>query len=123
MSPRARSTPLPFSGSGRRSAVIIDTGTSANLAAANWLRNRDAILKALGRPLPKITPAFASFRYGDGRVSDVHWAAILPFATVGYAGHFMAYVVEADIPALPGKEALETLGGHLNFCERVLTLE
>ena len=22
-----------------------------------------------------------------------------------------------------GKEALETLGGHLNFCERVLTLE
>ena len=35
----------------------------------------------------------------------------------------MAYVVEADIPALPGKEALETLGGHLNFRERVRTQE
>ena len=32
-------------------------------------------------------------------------------------------VVDADIPALLRKEALETLGGHLNFCERVLTLE
>ena len=35
----------------------------------------------------------------------------------------MAYVVDADVPALLGKEALETLGGHLNFRERVLTLE
>ena len=35
----------------------------------------------------------------------------------------MAYVVDAEIPALLGKEALETLGAHLNFCQRVLTLE
>ena len=34
----------------------------------------------------------------------------------------MAYVVDEDIPVLLGKEALETLGGHLNFCERVLAL-
>ena len=89
----------------------------------NWPNSRSAILQALGRPLAKITPGFASFRYGDGRVGDVHRAAVIPIAIVGYAGHFMAYVVDADIPALLGKEALETLAGHLNFCERVLTQE
>ena len=114
---------LPYSGSARHSTAIIDTGASANLVGVNWLNNRNAILKALGRPLAKIAPAFASFRYGDGRVGDVHRAAVIPIAIVGYAGHFMAYVVDADIPALLGKEALETLAGHLNFCERVLTLE
>ena len=35
----------------------------------------------------------------------------------------MAYVVDAEIPALLGKEALETLGAHLNFRQRVLSLE
>ena len=32
-------------------------------------------------------------------------------------------MVGADIPALLGKEAAETLGGRPNFCERVLALE
>ena len=32
-------------------------------------------------------------------------------------------MVDADIPALLGKEALETLGGHPNVRERVLTPE
>ena len=35
---------------------------------------------------------------------------------------FWAYVVDADIPALLGQEAVGTLGGHLDSCERVLTL-
>ena len=67
--------------------------------------------------------AFASFRYGDGRIGNVHKAAVIPIAIVGCTGQFMAYVVDAEIPALLGKEALETLGAHLNFCRRVLTLE
>ena len=110
-------------GVGGSSKVILDTGASANLAGVSWLNNHDAILKALGRPQAKITLAFDSFRYGNGRVGDVHRAAIIPIAIVGHTGHFTAYVVDADIPALSGKEALETLGGHLNLCERVLTLE
>ena len=77
----------------------------------------------MGRPLAKITLAFSSFRYGDGRVGDVRRAAVVPVAIVGYAGRFMAHVVDADIPALLRKVALETLGGHRNFRERVLTLE
>ena len=112
-----------YSGSVRHSTAIIDTGASANLVGANWLNNHNAIRKASGRPLAKITPASSSYRYGDGRVGDVHRAAVVPIAIVGYAGHFMAYVVDADFPASLGQEALETLGGHLDFCERVLALE
>ena len=43
-------------------------------------------------------------------------------AIVGYTGQFLAYIADADIPALLEKEALETLGGHLNFRRCVLTL-
>ena len=110
-------------GVGGSSKVILDTGASANLVGASWLNNHNAILKASGRPQAKITPAFATFRCGDGRVGDVRRAAIIPIAIAGHTGHFMAYVVDAEIPALLGKEALETLGSHLDFCERVLIME
>ena len=85
-------------GLGRPSKVILDTGASANLVGADWLNNHNAILKALGRPQAKITPAFASFRYGDGRVRGAHRAAIIPIPIAGYTGRYMAYVVDADIP-------------------------
>ena len=75
-------------GFGRPSKVILDTEASANLVGVDWLNNRNAILKALGRPQAKITPAFASFRYGGGRVGDVHRAAIIPIAIAGCTGHF-----------------------------------
>ena len=35
----------------------------------------------------------------------------------------MAYAVDSDVPAILGKEALGTLGGHLDFRKRVLTLK
>ena len=110
-------------GVGGSSRVILETGASANLVGESWLNNHNAILKASGRPQAKITQSFASFRYGGGRVGDARRAAMIPIAIAGHTGHFMAYVVDGKIPALLGKEALETLGSHLNFCERVLTLK
>ena len=89
----------------RPSKVILDTVALANLVGADWLNNRNAIPNALGRPQAKITPALASFRCGDGRVGDVHRAAIIPIAIVVYTRHFMAYVADNDIPVLLGKEA------------------
>ena len=77
----------------------------------NWLNNHNAKLKALGRPLAKITPAFANFRYGNGHVGEVHRSAIIPIAIAGRTGHLMAYVVDADIPALMGKMPSAHLGG------------
>lgn len=100
---------FPYGGPGRHSTVIIDTGNSANLVGAKWLNNHNAILRGSGRPLAKITPAFASFRYGDGRIGDARRAACIPIAIVGYAGQLMAYVADADIPTFLGEEALETL--------------
>ena len=105
------------------STVIIDTAASANLVGVKWLNNPNATLRSLGRPPAKHKEALASFRYGDGRVGDVHNAAVIPIAIAGYTGQFMAYAVDADIPALLGKQALETLGSLLNSRQRVLTLE
>ena len=87
-------------GVGGSSKVILDTGASANLVGASWLNNHNAILKASGRPQAKIAPAFASFRYGGGRVGDVHCAAMIPIAIAGHAGHFMAYVVGVAVEKL-----------------------
>ena len=97
------------------SAVIIDTGASANPVGARWPNNHNAILRSLGRDEAKGAPASASFRYGDGHVGIVHKAAIVPMATMGRTGHFVAYVADADIPALLGKEELETLSANLVF--------
>ena len=94
----------------RDSVVIIDTGASANLVGAKWLEKHNLILRSIGRPQASVREAFASFRYGDGRVGDVHKAALIPLAIAGCTGHFMAYVVVAEIPALLEKAALETLG-------------
>ena len=102
-------------GTVRDSLVIIDTGASANSVGAKWLEKRNLILQSIGRPQAKVREAFASFRYGDGRIGTVHKAAIIPIAIAGCTGQFMAYVVDAEIPVLLGKEALETLGAHLIF--------
>ena len=87
------------------------------------MEKHNLILRSIGRPQASVREAFASLRYGDGRVGDVHQAALIPIAFAGCTGQFMAYVVDAEIPALSGKGALETLGAHLNFRQRVLTLE
>ena len=94
------------------SVVIIDTGASANLVGADWLEKRNLILQSIGRPQAGVREASASFRYGDGRTGDVHKAAITPISIAGCTGQVMAYVVGAEIPALLGKEALETLRAH-----------
>ena len=103
--------------------MIIDTGASANPVGARWPNNQNTILRSLGRAEAKFTPASASFRSGYGHVGIAHKAAIVPIAITDRTGHFMAYVADADIPALLGKEELETLSAHLDFRRRVLTVE
>ena len=99
----------PCGGLGCPSKVILDTRASANLVGVGWLNNHNAILEALGRPPAKITPAFARFRYGDGRGGDVRRAAIIPIAFVGVTGHLMAYVVD-------GKGERRLWGGGKGTC-------
>ena len=77
----------------------------------------------MGRPVAKLSPAFASFRFGDGRVGDVHKAAASPIAIVGYTAQFIACVADADIPAPLGRATRGILGGRLNFRLCVMTME
>ena len=111
--------------SGSDSARISDKGSPANLVGARWLNNRNAILRTLGRAGAKLTPASAR-RNDGGHVGDVgiaHMAATAPIAVMGCTGHLMAYVVDADVPAPLGGDAPETLGAHLDFCQRIPAFE
>ena len=56
-------------------------------------------------------PLTACFKFGDGRVYEVKHAADIEIGIAGRRGAFAALVLEADIPALPRKGALEALRG------------
>ena len=70
------------------SAAITDTGASANLVGVKLLNNRNTFRRSVGRPTTNLTAASASFRYGDGRVGDVHCPAFIPTAIMGFTGQF-----------------------------------
>merc|ERR1712131_325344 len=106
----------------RESMVILDTGASANLVGTRWLQRHDDILREMGWPRVRRFKASARFKFGDGRVGTVTQAAFVPISIAGHTGELMAYIVEADIPALLGKAALECLGGTLDFGRNLLSL-
>ena len=60
--------------------------------------------------------------FGDGRPGDVRIAAKITRREAGCAGTVAAFVLEADIPALLRKGALEAPVGNLDFSCDVLTL-
>ena len=91
------------------STDILDTGASVNLAHLNRLANRNAILASFGIDKARIVPADASFKFGDGRIGDVHKAAVFTIDIAGHIGKTTAVAVDADIPALYGDDAFEIL--------------
>ena len=52
----------------------------------------------------------ARFKFGDGRVGEVMYAADIKVGIAECGGAFAAFVLVADIPALPRKAALEAIG-------------
>ena len=67
-------------------------------------------------------PAHALFKFGDGRTGEVCHAADITAGVAGVKGAFTAFVLGSDIPALPGKGALESLHGCPDFAQHTLTL-
>ena len=57
----------------------------------------------------------ARFEFGDERVGELRYEADIKVAIAGCRGAFTACVLEAGIPALWRKGALEALGGQLEF--------
>ena len=94
------------------SVVVLDTGATANLVCFRWLGHHNTLLEQQGLPRVPTYPAQARFKFGDGRTGDVCFAADITVGIAGAKGTFTAFVLDADIPALLCKGALEALAGQ-----------
>ena len=61
------------------------------------------------------SPASARFRFGGGRLGAGRHATGIPVGIAGGKGAFAAFALDAEIPALLRKGALEVLGGLQDF--------
>ena len=104
------------------SVVVFDAGATANLICFKWLDNRHLFLQNLG--FPKVMPYSTSARlkFGGGRVGEVRHAADIKVGIAWRKIAFATFVLDADIPALMRKGALEALGGRLSFERGILSI-
>ena len=65
-------------------------------------------------------PSAARFQFGDGRIGEVQYAANVTVGIAGRKGTFTAFAMDAEIPALLRKGALEALGAQLDFAKDAL---
>ena len=96
------------------SAVVLDTGATADLVCFRWLDHHDRPLEQHGVRSGPAGPSNARFCFGDGRVGDVRYAADTPARVAGIQGKFSASCRGADIPALSPKGATKAPGGKLD---------
>ena len=54
----------------------------------------------MGSPDANPNPTIARFKFGDGRVGEVRYAADIKVGIAERGGAFTAFVLVADIPAL-----------------------
>ena len=99
------------------SVAVLDTGATANLVRASWLARHNRIVEGYGIPRAPTYPSTARFVIGDGRLGEVSHAADIPGGIAGNKGKCAAFALDADIPALLRKGAMEALGGQLD-CSR-----
>ena len=105
------------------SVVVLDTGATANLVCRQWLANHNRFLERQGIEKAHLYPADARFKFGDGRIGEVRYAADITVGIAGRKGSFTAFVLDAEIPALLCKGALEALSAQLDFAKGTLWLE
>ena len=75
------------------SALLLDTGTTANLVCSRWLTQHNSILEQRGFPRVLTYPAQARFKFGDGRTGNVCPAADVAVGIAGAKGAFTAFVL------------------------------
>ena len=90
---------------GEDSAVALETGATANLAYFRWLGNRNSLLEKRGFRRVSTFWACARYKFCDGRLGEVRFAAGNPVGLAGCRGTFAACALEADIPAVLRKGA------------------
>ena len=91
---------------GEAGAIALETAAGANLACSRRLGNRKLPPKKRGFPRVSTHPAFAWFKFGDGRLSKVRSTADSPRAFADCREIFAGFLLGADAPALLRKGAL-----------------
>ena len=86
-----------------------------NLVCFTWLDNHTSYSRKMGFPKVNPYPTMARFTFGDRRVGEVRHAAEIKVGIAGRRGAFAACVLDADIPTLLRRGALEAIGGQLDF--------
>ena len=104
------------------SAAVSDTGATAGLARFRWLEHYSLILQRGGNRQVTTYPASARFRFGDGHLGEVCRAADIPVGFAGGKGKFATFALDADIPELLRKGALEAARGQLDCSRGISTL-
>ena len=104
------------------SAVVLETGTTADLVCYKRLGNRHLFSGKQGFAEAAPYTSAAQFKFGDGRIGEVKRAADFKVVNAGCQGAFAKFVLGAEIPALLRKGALEALGAQLDFEKDTLPL-
>ena len=91
-----------------------DTGATANLVRFRWLKPHNRLSVKKRRQKVSTCPRAGRHRFGDARHGDARRAADIPAGIAGNQGKLATFVLDADIPSLLRKGALEALGGQLD---------
>ena len=102
------------------SVAVSGAGATASAACVKWLEHHNSRLRQLGILKVSTYPTTARFKFGDGRVREVRYAADIKIGFAGRGGAFRAFALEPDIRALLREGASEALGGQLDFVRNVL---
>ena len=77
--------------------VVLDASAPANLI---WRIGRHtSISERRGVPRAETYPACARFKFGDGRLEEVRYAAGIPAGIAGGPEKFAAFALGAEIPS------------------------
>ena len=104
------------------STMVLETGATANLVHFCWLRPRNRILQRRGSQKVLTYPPSARFRFGNGRLGEVRHPAGISAGIPVRKGEFTVFVLDAGIPTLLRKGALEILEGQPDYTRGISTL-
>ena len=102
--------------------AALDSGATANLVCFRWPEHHNRLLERRGMQRVYVYQSKARFCFGDGRVGAVRRAADILVGVAGNTGKFTAFVLDAGIPALLRRGAMEALGGRLDLLRDLLVL-
>ena len=91
---------------GEDSVVVSDIRAAANLERFRGLVNRNLLVEGRGSPRVSTFPGCARFKFGDGRLVDVRYAADISVGLADCNGAFAASALDAGGPTLLRKGAL-----------------